>query len=167
MTQLTVTQSDNYPRLSEVQQLILRRIVEGESVISICKAEAMPSKSTVFKWLNESEAFRTGYHLAKALYAETLFEEALEIVDEPPPMITDADGNRRVDPGAVQHAKLRLDARKWACGKLNPRRFGDSSTLNLNDVSERETAPRTREEMFARLAKSVSDRAKEGQGDDD
>jgi|GEM_PF-4986533 len=87
VTDRALTLSDNYPRLSEVQEAILRRIVEGDSVNSICKADDMPTKGTVFRWLNESDDFRTGYHLAKALYAETLFEEAMEIADAAPPMI--------------------------------------------------------------------------------
>lgn len=155
MTDRALTLSDNYPRLSEVQEAILRRIVEGDSVNSICKADDMPTKGTVFRWLNESDDFRTGYHLAKALYAETLFEEALEIADAAPPMIVTQMADNvteiRVDNGAVQHAKLRIDTRKWACGKLNPRRFGESSTLNLNDARS-EGRPRTKEERFARLA---------------
>lgn len=155
MTDRALALSDNYPRLSEVQEAILRRVIEGESINAISKDKDMPAKSTVFRWLLESEDFKLGYMLAKALYTETLAEELLEIADAPPPMILTVTGENttetRVDNGAVQHAKLRVDVRKFLMGKLNPRRFGDSSTLNLNDVRDEKPA-HTKEEMYVRLA---------------
>ena len=66
MTDRALTLSDNYARkvsLSDVQEEMLRRVMEGESVISICKADDMPSRSTVFKWLNNDPQFFAAYGL--------------------------------------------------------------------------------------------------------
>ena len=154
MTDRALTLSDNYARkvsLSDVQEELLRRVMEGESVISICKADDMPSRSTVFKWLNDDPQFFAAYWIAKAWYTETAVEEMRQIADAKMPTYVDESGNRRVDPAAVAQARLRIDTRKWMAGKLNPRRYGDSSTLNLNDVRETKR-PRSKEEIFARLA---------------
>lgn len=169
MTDRALTLSDNYPRkalLTDTQEELLRRVMEGESVNSICKADGMPSKSTVFKWLLEEPEFRAGYWIAKAWYTETISEEMLDLADAKPPMIVDSEGNSRVDPGAVQHTKLQIDTRKWLAGKLNPRRFGDSSTLNLNDMRP-DSRSRTKEEIFARLAAIAGSLAEQEEDDDD
>lgn len=168
MTDRALTLSDNYARkpvLSDVQERLLRRVMLGESVIGICKDDDMPSKGTVFKWLNDEPDFFAAYWIAKAWYTETAVEEIREIADADMPTYTDENGNRRVDPAAVAQARLRIDTRKWIAGKLNPRRYGDSSTLNLNDTRG-ESRPRTKEERFARLAAIAASLAEKQEDDE-
>jgi len=44
------------------------------------------------------------------------------------PLVIDDKIVTTVDGPAVQHAKLRVDTRKWAASKLKPKRYGDKVT---------------------------------------
>ena len=53
-------------------------------------------------------------------------KQALEIADEASEdWITAKDGARVLDHEHVQRSRLRVDTRKWAAGKLAPKRYGD------------------------------------------
>ena len=54
-----------------------------------------------------------------------MFEEIIEIADE-----SENDKvNGVLNSEAIQRSKLRVDARKWALSKMNPKKYGDSTTL--------------------------------------
>ena len=61
---------------------ICGRIANGQSLREICRDEAMPDKSTVMRWLNESEAFQDQYARATAARADHWADEILEIADD-------------------------------------------------------------------------------------
>jgi hypothetical protein len=107
---------------------ICRRLAEGESLRKISKDTSMPDKTTVLRWLaaKENAEFRTQYAHAREMQADALFDEALEIADEASEDWTTAkDGTRVLDHEHVQRSRLRVDTRKWAAGKLAPKRYGD------------------------------------------
>ncbi len=58
--------------------------------------------------------------------ADALFDEALEIADDVSgDWATDKDGKKVLDHEHIQRSRLRVDTRKWAAGKLAPKRYGD------------------------------------------
>ncbi len=60
------------------------------------------------------------------MQADALFDEALEIADDASgDWSTDKDGKKTLDHEHVQRSRLRVDTRKWAAGKLAPKRYGD------------------------------------------
>jgi hypothetical protein len=60
------------------------------------------------------------------MQADALFDEALEIADDAAgDWSTDKDGKRVLDHEHVQRSRLRVDTRKWAAGKMAPKRYGD------------------------------------------
>ena len=127
--------------LSPVQQDILRRVMNGESVRAICRDDDMPCTSTVMNWLASDPDFRTAYSLAKQLLAETLAEEILEISDDTSGDWIECENGKELDREHVQRSKLRVDSRKWLAGKLAPKRYGDASTLKVGGFdSGRESA---------------------------
>lgn len=138
-------------RLPSVQEEICRRVMEGESVRSICSDEQMPAKSTVFAWLAQDVNFRQAYVLAKQILAEQYAEEIISISDDSTGDYVETDRGMEVDRENVQRSRLRVDSRKWLAGKLAPKRYGDASTINVNDVTEPKPE-RTTAERFARLA---------------
>jgi len=88
----------------------------------------MPANSTVLGWLSDGkhEDFLEQYAHARELQADTLFDEALEIADETSDdWITTEDGRKVLDHEHVQRSRLRVDTRKWAAGKLAPKKYGD------------------------------------------
>lgn len=117
----------------EVALAVCARIADGESLRSVCRDEAMPAKSTIFKWLSQQQAFADQYARAMEARADAMFEDILEIAD-------DSSGDRKVvgrdgeerevcDTEFVQRARLRVDARKWMLGKMSPKKYGDKVAL--------------------------------------
>ncbi len=107
---------------------ICRRLAEGESLRAVCLDPAMPDKTTILRWLaDETKAeFRTQYAHARDMRADALFDEALEIADDASGDWTeDGNGKAVLDHEHVQRSRLRVDTRKWAAGKLAPKRYGD------------------------------------------
>ena len=119
----------------ETAEIICRRLAEGESLKHICDDEEMPSRPTVYKWLNDRPEFLNNYTRAREEQADYYFEQVLEIAD-----------NEDLKP---DDKRVRVDARKWVTGKLRPKKYGDRSTVDMNmNYNELST-----EELEARLAK--------------
>jgi len=100
----------------------------------------MPDKSTVLRWLGDEEnlEFRDRYARAREMQADVLFDEVLEIADDTSgDWSEDDDGRRIFDHEHVQRSRLRVDARKWAAGKLAPKRYDTKDrpiTFDLPDI---------------------------------
>lgn len=106
---------------NELSDEICARIAQGESLVRICKDTHMPSVVTVYQWIRVEDGFLKRYATAREDQADTLTDEMKEIADEQMP--TGIDG--KIDTGAVNHARLRVDTRKWAASKLKPKKYGD------------------------------------------
>ena len=59
------------------------RLAEGKSLRSIVQDDEMPSASTICRWLldEDKNEFWEQYEKARAVQAELMFEELLEIAD--------------------------------------------------------------------------------------
>lgn len=109
----------------EIFDEICERIAEGESLRKICKDNKMPALVNVWRWLNDNEALSKQYARAREEQAEYYADEITEICDAEMPM--DAFG--KIDAGAVNQARLKIDARKWIASKLKPKKFGDYTKI--------------------------------------
>ena len=106
--------------MPEVADDICSLLSSGESLLKVCKRPGMPDKSTVFRWLAKHEDFRDKYAKATEARADSIFEEIFEIADNAIP-----------DAAEVAKARLRVDTRKWALARMNPRKYGDKVTNEL------------------------------------
>ena len=137
----------------ELTDIICERLASGESMRSISRDEGMPVMSTLFLWLRKHDEFSEQYAKAKEESADALVEDMLDIADNQvsQPLIVngepvEVDGKviETRDGPAVQHAKLRVDTRKWAASKLKPKKYGDrietvhSGNIRLTDLTEEE-----------------------------
>jgi hypothetical protein len=105
---------------------ICEQLVSGKSLRAICAKSGMPNTITVYRWLAAHEEFRDQYARARADQAERYLDEIIEIADnEGRDTTTTADGAEVVNHAAVNRARLRVDARKWAMSKLAPKKYGD------------------------------------------
>lgn len=118
----------------EITDIICERLAAGESMRSISRDDSMPAMSTLFKWLREHEEFSQQYAKAKEESADALVEDMLDIADNQvdQPLLVDGvpleiDGKVVMvkDAVAVNHARLRVDTRKWSASKLKPKKYGE------------------------------------------
>lgn len=105
------------PYSDVVAEEIVRRLMEGESMRTICLDSDMPHRSTVIRWMADDDAFATKCARARELQADAIFDEMQEIADS---------GN----PEDVQRAKLRISTMQWRASKLAPKKYGDKLDLN-------------------------------------
>jgi hypothetical protein len=119
----------------ELADLICAEIADGKSMRTICAQIGMPHMVTVFRWLRSRDEFCKQYTKAKEESADAMIEDMIEIADLPPPLTVTGC----VDGGAVQHARLRVETRKWISSKLKPKKYGDK--LDLTSDGDKLPAP--------------------------
>lgn len=110
--------------------IICDRISKGESVRSVLRDDDMPNRSTFYEWLDEDEDKANQYARAANDRADTIFDEMFEIADDGTndTMIVDMGEGEQVEKLNTEHiqrSKLRIDTRKWALSKMNPKKYGD------------------------------------------
>lgn len=104
----------------ERAEAICTRLVEGESLRTICQDSTMPAARTVFRWLEKRDDFRQQYARAREAQAEGFADEIVDIADRVP---------QHGPSEAIQRAKLRVDARKWVSSRLLPKKYGAKQRL--------------------------------------
>jgi hypothetical protein len=120
---------------------ICERLASGQSLRTIVADDGMPSQSMVFRWLADIQrvAFREQYTRARENQADTLFDEILDIADDGSNDWMErknADGENigwMENGEALRRSALRVDARKWMAGKLQPKKYGDKTQMTGPD----------------------------------
>jgi transposase-like protein len=95
-----------------------------------CKVHKVP-KTTILQWRDKTPEHQELYARARSTVVDHWAEEVLTVSDETPSTFTDANGSVRIDGAAVQHARLRVDSRKWLLSKLRPKVYGDKVTTEV------------------------------------
>lgn len=116
---------------------ILERMIEGESLRSICRSEGMPHISSFLQWVAEDPILEKQYAAAMQLRADVYFEQMLDIADTPlegeKTKTIDGPDGQKIETtigDMIDHRKLQVDARKWALVRMNPKKYGDKVDLN-------------------------------------
>ncbi|WP_421531987.1 ubiquitin carboxyl-hydrolase [Lelliottia amnigena] len=110
--------------LPEVAADICSLLADGESLRKVCDRPGMPNKATVFRWMAQHEEFRDQYAKATETRADAIFEEMFDIAD------TVAE-----EAASVGKARLRIDTRKWALARMNPKKYGDKVSQEIDHKS--------------------------------
>ena len=63
-------------------EIICDRIIDDETLHSICSDAWMPDMATVARWLGNNAEFRDMYACARALQAYGILDETIDLVDE-------------------------------------------------------------------------------------
>ncbi len=107
----------------EIADRICNELSEGISLRTVCLADDMPDKTTVFRWIRQNEEFRNQYARAKEESADAQHEVLMDLGDNA------IDLSQSVDPKAssavVQAVKLKADNLKWSMSKMKPKKYGD------------------------------------------
>jgi hypothetical protein len=118
-------------QVQDFQDKICLDLANGESLLSICRADDMAGYSTVMEWLGNEKYkhFAESYARARDINTELSFEGMQEIADT-------CEG----DSESIAKAKLRIETTKWTLGRLNAPKYGDSrhidvsGSLNVNNT---------------------------------
>lgn len=127
---------------SIVADMICNRIADGESLRSICDADDMPNKATVFRWLTSHAEFSDQYARAREAQADAIVDEMLDIADDGRndwmERHDDEGGNIgwRENGEAIRRSALRIDARKWMAAKLRPKKYSEKLDVNSKTTLE-------------------------------
>src|SRR5689334_1481523 len=100
----------------ELADTICAGLAEGKSLVAVCR-ENRVTYSDVFKWLKDPEKkdFANNYACAREAQIDYIAEDIMTISD---------------DPGIPSDDKrVRIDARKWYAGKMQPKKYGDKTIL--------------------------------------
>ncbi len=154
----------------DIADTICERLADGESLRAICAEEGMPSKSMVFRWLGQHEAFRDQYERARETQADAIFDEILDIADDGSndwmerKTSDGSAGDVILNGEAIQRSRLRVDARKWMAGKLRPKKYGDKVAVEATGKDGAPLIPERNDRDAARavaliLAKGIANAA--------
>jgi hypothetical protein len=111
---------------------ICRRLAGGESLRSVCRSDEMPDITTIYDWLRKYETFAKQYARATEDRADAVFEEMFEIADDGQNDYMEREtGMPALNAEHVMRSRLRIDTRKWALARMNPRKYGDKTALEL------------------------------------
>jgi hypothetical protein len=115
--------------------IVCRRMANGKSLREACKMGKVPIAETIRVWLRDDESGTLPVQYARACDERAGFhaDEIIAIADEA------KDANK---------ARVQIEARKWVASKLDPKKYGDKQTLDVNHglqlrtPAEAETAAR-------------------------
>lgn len=134
----------------EMAEQILTALMEGESLAVLCQRPDMPSQRTVHRWLVKHPEFRSDYVMARAIQADRLAEEILEIADG-----TDKPHGKVRN--SIQRARLRIQARKWYLGRLQPHTHGPAVAASAVPAAAPQVPSLNATERVQRLLALVKD----------
>lgn len=119
----------------EITDRICNLMTGGMSLRKICMQDDFPDAATVYRWLDKYEDFRDKYARAREAATEDMLEEILEIADS-----TEIDPNDK---------RVRIDTRKWAMGKLKPKKYGERQIVDVGNKEGETLKVESKEDLAA------------------
>lgn len=116
--------------IKELFEKIVLRIEDGEPLRRILKDKTMPSTSTFYIWVDNDAIKSKRYARATSIRADVIFDEMFDIADDGTndfESVDIGDGIKvqKLNSEHIQRSKLRIDTRKWALSKMNPKKYGE------------------------------------------
>lgn len=118
------------PFSQEIADEICERLAGGESLRCICETDGIPSRVTIYKWIEAFPEFLSQYVRARDYYAESHVDDCAYIVDQPLSNVG-ADGVILEGKSLMAHYRAQLEQRKqqvqvrtWEAVKLKPKKYG-------------------------------------------
>jgi hypothetical protein len=125
-------------QIESVFSKIILEIVLGRSLKSILRDDDMPSINTFYDWIESDDKKMNQYARATKIRADFIFEEIIEIADDDSGdrKVNEKTGEEVLDSEFVQRSRLKVDARKWAVSKMNPKKYGDKLDVDHTTKGE-------------------------------
>lgn len=119
---------------------ICARLVEGESLRSICRDPDYPALSTVFLWLTDvtkllaGKPFSEQYAKARQFQAEAMADELIDISDDAQNDWMERHGKDaegyQLNGEHVTRSRLRIDTRKWVAERMAAKKYGSKQEID-------------------------------------
>ena len=61
-----------------------------------------------------------------------MFEDMFDIADDSTDDFIQTEGGRKLNSENIQRSKLRVDTRRWALSKMQPKKYGDKLDITSN-----------------------------------
>lgn len=116
----------------EVIEAVLNGVDDGKSLAQICREIDFPRK-TFEGWLDGDPDLAARYARARENRAEKIFEQILEISDNPKMGTIETAkewGTEVQTRDMIEHRRLQVDSRKWMLARMHPRKYGDRLALD-------------------------------------
>ncbi|MCB1471119.1 MAG: hypothetical protein KDK08_29030 [Rhizobiaceae bacterium] len=96
----------------EIAERIFVGLIEGKSLIKICRQKGMPNRATVLRWLEGRPDFATRYAHAREAQADYMDDLILDVANASTAETAAAD-------------RVKIGAYQWRASKLKPKKYGD------------------------------------------
>jgi hypothetical protein len=118
---------------------ICEKIIEGKSLRTALKELSDFPAKTFFVWLREDEDKSKQYARATEERAELMFEDMFDIADDGTNDWMEKTNEKGENVGwsvngeNIQRSRVRIDVRKWALSKMQPKKYGDKLDITSKD----------------------------------
>lgn len=102
----------------EIADKIVARMIEGESLTTICKDPDMPPRVTVYSWFDRRPDFYARCARAREALADYLVDEIETLAAS-------------ATPDTIDKIKLQVSTKQWRAMKMAPRVYGDRSRTEV------------------------------------
>jgi hypothetical protein len=114
----------------ELADRILAELMEGRSLLDVCRDDGMPSAGTVLRWVDEDrDGFAARYYRARDIGYLVAAEQIDEIADDGRndwvERRTQSGGTERVlDREHISRSRLRVETKQWKLANMLPKLYG-------------------------------------------
>jgi len=121
-----------------IKDEIIEKMSQGNSLKSILdNGDHLPSRAIVYRWLNNAgpdydKEFLNNYAQAREEYADSMFDDILNISDDNGQDTRMTENGPMVDHDVIQRSRLRVDSRKWILARMQPKKYGDRLDLTTD-----------------------------------
>ena len=118
---------------------IITMISGGTSLRESIRVLGSINKDTFFSWIAKDKALADQYTRACEVRADAIFEDIFDISDDGTNDYYEKvgkDGEKFIvlDSENIQRSRLRVEARKWALSKMNPKKYGEKMEVDLKQT---------------------------------
>ena len=103
---------------AEMADAICERMIEGESLVKICEDPEMPTRTTVYRWMDANPDFVTRCARAREGLADYLVDAIEDLASK-----TTTDN--------FQAMKVKIATAQWRAMKMSPRVYGDRTRTEV------------------------------------
>lgn len=136
-------------------EIILYEMMEnGKSIRAIltnADRDVLPSHVTFINWLSKDDELVKQYARANEIRSDILFDEMFNIADNSAYDTIETEKGEVCNHEYINRSRLRIDTRKWALSKMNPKKYGEQIDITTKGDKIGQYSDWTPEQIKAEL----------------